>query len=182
MPRFYTKNGDDGYTGLLGEGRTPKYDPRIEAVGNLDEASAALGVARVASLAADTADILITAQRHLYHLMAEVAATPEQAARFRVIENQQVAWLEEQTDRLSSLVSLPKGFILPGDSPAGAAMALARAIVRRAERSVARLLHANTLENQYLLHYLNRLSSLCFVLELYENQAAGRSQPTLAKE
>ena len=181
MPTFYTKTGDDGYSGLLGEGRVPKFDPRLEAVGTLDEATAALGLARAACLAPQSAPRLLQAQRDLYGLMAEVAATPENAARFRSIDAGRVAWLEEQTDLISSQVEMPKDFILPGDSPAGAALALARTVVRRAERRVALLLHTGELENTELLRYLNRLSSLCFALELVENQAAGKAKPTLAK-
>ncbi|MGW8249300.1 MAG: ATP:cob(I)alamin adenosyltransferase, partial [Anaerolineales bacterium] len=78
-------------------------------------------------------------------------------------------------------VRLPEEFILPGDSQAGALLSLARTVVRRAERRVADLFHAGEIENPDLLRYLNRLSSLCFVLELLENQAAGAQDTTLAK-
>ena len=181
MTKFYTQTGDDGYTGLLGEGRLPKNAPRMEAIGDLDEATAALGMARAACQLSQTAEILLTIQRDLYQLMSEVAATPENAARFRKITAQRVSWLEEWTDSISVQVSLPKDFILPGDTLPGASLALARTIVRRAERRVAGLLHQAEIENPQLLRYLNRLSSLCFVLELQENQAAGKSLPTLAK-
>jgi cob(I)alamin adenosyltransferase len=182
MPTFYTKTGDDGYSGLLGDGRVPKFDPRLEAVGTLDEATAALGLARSGCLDARSAPLLLQVQRDLYGLMTEVAATPENAFRFRSIAAEKVTWLEQQTDLLSSQVEMPKEFILPGDSPASAALALARTIVRRAERRVAQLVHAGELENLDLLRYLNRLSSLCFALELVEIQAAGKAKPTLAKE
>jgi cob(I)alamin adenosyltransferase len=182
MTHFYTRTGDDGYTGLLGEGRVPKFHPRLEAVGALDEASAALGLARATCRSAETAQILLTAQRDLYGLMAEVAATTENAARFRHATPERVAWLETQTDNLSMRVKIPNEFIVPGDSPAGAALALARTIVRRAERHVAFLLHEKDLNNGELIQYLNRLSSICFVLELLENQLAGKSAPTLAKD
>jgi cob(I)alamin adenosyltransferase len=91
-----------------------------------------------------------------------------------------VAWLEEQTDACSRLVEMPAEFILPGDSLAGAALSLARAIIRRAERRVVELFDGQELSNPDLQRYLNRLSSLCFVLELLENRAAGH-QTTLAK-
>jgi cob(I)alamin adenosyltransferase len=182
MPGFYTRAGDDGYTGLLGEGRVPKYHPLPEAVGAIDEATAALGMARVACRGERSAGLILTVQRDLYHLMAEIAATPENAARFRKIDALRVSRLEDQTDNLGSLVELPGDFILPGDSPAGAALALGRTVVRRAERRVARLYHEQLIENPNLLRYLNRLSSLCFVLELYENQVFGVSSPTLARQ
>ncbi len=182
MTRFYTKKGDDGYTSLLGRGRVPKYDSRIESVGAVDEANAVIGLARALSKAPQTSAILLEVQRDLYHLMAEVAATPEEAFKFRKITADKVAWLESHTDDLSAKVTIPEEFIIPGDSPAGAAIDMARAIVRRAERQMAHLLHLQKLENQELLYYMNRLSSLLFVLELLENQASGIIRPTLAKK
>ncbi|HJW91777.1 MAG TPA: ATP:cob(I)alamin adenosyltransferase, partial [Anaerolineales bacterium] len=134
------------------------------------------------SRVSQTAAVLLEAQRDLYHLMAELAASPEYAARFRAIDDSRVAWLEGNTDALGALVEMPGEFIVPGDSPAGAALALARTLVRRAERRVAELLHNALLDNPYLLAYLNRLSSLCFVLELFENQSAGSGTPTIAKK
>ncbi len=178
---FYTTKGDDGTTGLIGEGRVPKYHDRMEALGALDEASAALGVARSQAAAEQTAPILIDAQRDLYKLMAEVAATPENAERFRAIDEARVHWLEQQTDALSQIVEMPREFILPGDTPGGAALSLARAIIRRAERRVVALFDNHEISNPDLQRYLNRLSSLCFVLELLENQSAGKST-SLAKE
>jgi cob(I)alamin adenosyltransferase len=181
MTEFFTRTGDDGYTGLLGEGRVPKYHPRPETVGTIDEATAALGIARSACMDDQTPALIMAAQRDLYHIMAEISATPENASRFRAIDQAKIDWLEAQIERLGTLVEVPKEFILPGDSPSGAMLSLARAIIRRAERQVAQLLHEQIIENPYLLQYLNRLSSLCFVLELLENQAFGHSKPTLAK-
>lgn len=182
MPRFYTTSGDDGLTGLLGEGRVPKFSPRLEAVGEIDEATAALGLARSMCRSERSAALLLQTQRDLYGLMAEISATPENAARFRTINAGRVAWLEEQADALSELTTVPKEFIVPGDTQAGAAIDLARTIIRRAERRVALLLHEAEIENAELLRYLNRLSSLCFVVELFETQAGGKETPTLAKE
>lgn len=178
---FYTSKGDDGTTNLLGEGRVAKYHARIEAVGTLDESTAALGLARAQCADPRSGRVLLQAQRDLYRLMAEVAASPENAEQFRFIDSTRIAWLEEQTDALSKLVEMPKEFILPGDSLAGAALSLARTIVRRAERRVVELFDSGELTNPDLQRYLNRLSSLCFVLELLENRAAGH-QTTLAKE
>jgi cob(I)alamin adenosyltransferase len=182
MPRFYTQTGDDGYTGLLGDTRTAKYDQRVETIGVIDEANAAIGVARSISQAPQTSSILLTIQRDLYHLMTEIASQPENASHFQNISNERVDWLEAQIAEIGKNVSIPDEFIVPGDSKAGAAIDLARTIIRRAERHIARLLHTNAIENRELLRYMNRLSSLCFALELLENQAAGTSHPTLAKE
>ena len=180
MP-LYTRTGDDGTTGLLGEDRVSKDHPRIEALGALDEASAALGLARASCVAPQTPPILREVQRDLYKVMAEVAATPENAAKFKGIDAARVDWLENQADTINERVSMPKEFILPGDTPSGAALSLARAVVRRAERRVTELFTLEQLSNTELLRYLNRLSSLCFVLELLENQTAGKST-SLAKE
>ncbi|NCP15454.1 cob(I)yrinic acid a,c-diamide adenosyltransferase [bacterium] len=180
MSPLFTRTGDDGTTGLLGEGRLPKSHPRLEALGSLDEASAALGLARSLCQAEQTGPLLVGVQRDLYALMAEVAATPENAAQFRSLDSGRVQWLESQAEAISALVPLPDEFILPGDSPGAAAMSLARTIVRRAERRLAGLLETGEIKNQILLQYLNRLSSLCFALELLENQQAGK-KTSLAK-
>ncbi len=182
MSSFFTRSGDDGYTGLLGEGRVPKYHPVTETVGALDEATAALGIARAACITPGIAGLLLAVQRDLYLLMAEISATPENASRFRQIDQKRVAWLEQQTEQVGLMVEMPKEFIVPGDSPSGAALALARTIVRRSERCTARLVHEGIVENIELLRYLNRLSSLCFVLELLENKTAGKNKQTLVSE
>jgi cob(I)alamin adenosyltransferase len=155
--------------------------PQPEAYGTVDEASAAMGVARAAARSERTRQLLLTAQRDLYRMMAELAATQATAAQFRSIDAARVAWLEENTDALTAEVALPKEFVVPGDSLAGAHLDLARTIVRRAERVVVHLLHDGLIENLDLVRYLNRLSSLLFVLELHENALAGIDRPTLAK-
>jgi cob(I)alamin adenosyltransferase len=182
VPPFYTRLGDDGYTGLLGAGRVPKYAPRPEAYGSIDEASAALAVARSQAGSKDTRATLVAVQRDLYHVMAEVAAAPEQAERFRKIDESRIRWLEAETEGFAARVEVPKEFVVFGDAQAGAALDLARTIVRRAERRVAWLAHHGELSNPDLLRYLNRLSSLCFVLALWEDQQAGMAGPRLAKE
>ena len=181
MSPFYTQKGDEGSTGLLGEGRVPKFDLRIEALGSLDEATASLGLVRASATTPEIAPLIVTIQRDLYKLMAEVGATPENAAKFRAIDESRVQWIETQIDLITSEVDMPHEFILPGEIPSSAAMGLARTIIRRAERRVVELYHAGGLENLFLLAYLNRLSSLCFALELLENRNAGQST-RMAKE
>jgi cob(I)alamin adenosyltransferase len=181
MNRYYSRTGDDGYTGIIGEDRLPKNHPRLEAIGTVDEASAALGMARAACQLPHTAELLLTIQRDLYNFMAEIAALPEHADRFRMIDEDRVTWIEQQIDLVSDMVALPREFTISGDSPAGAALNLARTIVRRAERRLTGLTHQGEIENPHLLHYLNRLSSLCYVLEGYENASTGKDQ-TLAKK
>lgn len=177
---FYTRKGDDGTTGLLGKGRISKHNARMEAIGTLDESSASLGLARATVRDPRCGPLLLEAQRDLYRLMAELAATPENADQFH-FDTRRVDWLEMQTDELSKFVEMPDDFIVPGDSSAGAALSLARAVVRRAERRVVELFDKKEITNPALQKYLNRLSSLLFVLELLENRAAG-IDTTLAKE
>lgn len=179
MTTYFTRKGDDGYSGLLREGRTLKSDLVFEALGTIDESSAALGVARSISNLPEAAQV-IQIQRDLYGLMGEVAASPDHANRFRVIDTARVEWLEVQTEQAASQVDLPREFIVPGDSPAGAAFDLARTVVRRAERRLVELFQRGDIQNLNILRYINRLSSLCFVLELLENKAAGVAKITRA--
>jgi cob(I)alamin adenosyltransferase len=181
MSPIYTRAGDDGTTGVLGENRLPKYHPRMETLGALDEASAALGLARSQSKIPETGNLLKDIQRDLYFMMAEVAATPENVGQFQIMAPRRVQWLESQVDAIVAMAPIPTEFILPGDTIPGAALDLARTIVRRAERHVAKLLDSGEIENRVLLLYLNRLSSLCFALEVYENAQAGKTT-SLAKE
>jgi cob(I)alamin adenosyltransferase len=176
MTKFYTQKGDDGFTGRLGKGRLPKHDLIIEAIGTIDEASAALGLARAQSEIPETVDLLLEVQRDLYHLMAELSATSENVSQFRVINEERVSWLEKIIDSISDSIEMPREFIVPGDTSPGAALSLARSIVRRAERRVAELHLAGKVENQHILPYLNRLSSLCFVLELKEYNSSNISR------
>ena len=180
MSSFYTRMGDGGTTGLLGKGRVLKSDLCIETIGCIDEAGAALGMARSISNAPD-ADMVIQVQRDLYGIMGEVAATPENRLRFRVVGGEQVAWLEAQIERISGMVEVPNQFITPGDCPAGAAFDVARTIVRRAERRLVELAARGDVENPDLQKYLNRLSSLCFVMELHEIKLAGGAKSTMMK-
>ena len=166
--------GDDGTTGLLGGGRAPKDDPRVEAYGTVDEASSALGLAR-----AMTADPRVRAmceelQRGLYALGAELGTNPESDTRFVTTGVAEVTRLEELTAELESEVTMPDGFILPGATPASGALDLARAITRRAERRCISLRRAGGLDNEQVVRWLNRLSLLLFVLGRYEEGRAGR--------
>lgn len=180
--KYYTRTGDDGYTGLLGAERVPKYAPRPEAYGTIDELSSALGLARATVHADRSREILLNVQRQLYQIMSELATTPETADQFRQASADDVAQIEQLTDALGDEIALPKAFIVPGDTVAGAALDLARTIARRAERIVARMLHQDEFDNLEVLRYLNRLSSLLFVLARHEDRVAGVTQTTLAKD
>jgi cob(I)alamin adenosyltransferase len=170
---FFTRCGDDGFTGVLGPDRVPKYDMRPEALGAVDEAQAALGLARAAGCTPRSAEILLEIERDLQALMAELAAAGQPDSQWGgSITAEHVARLESWVSEVQAEVNMPPGFVLPGDSYRGAALHLARTLVRRAERAAARLAHAGLLANVHPLRYLNRLSSLLFVLACREDQAA----------
>jgi cob(I)alamin adenosyltransferase len=179
--QFYTRAGDDGHTGLLGPERVPKYDPRPEAYGAVDEAQAALGLARASDCTARTAEIVLDIQRDLYTLMAELAASAGSPFAGSIAASH-VIQLEGWIAELETRLEMPQEFVVPGDSNPGAALHLARTVVRRAERLAVRLVHEGTLDNVQVVRYLNRLSSLLFVLALAEDQAATGTTPTRAKE
>lgn len=172
---LYTGAGDEGETGLLGGQRVPKWDLQPEAYGSLDEASSALGLARALAAQPETKDALLAAQRRLYLIMAELAtaAGVEVDPAFRTAPAD-VRHIEALTDSFGARITLGREFVLPGETAAGAALDLARTIVRRAERDTARLAHERGIGGGATLAYLNRLSSLLFVLARFDEQAQGR--------
>lgn len=174
MSSFYTGRGDQGYTDLLGA-RVPKYHDRPETYGTIDEATSHIGFARSIAQASETAAILVQVQRDLYLMMAELAFTAEMTQDRYQMRPEHLERIESQTDELAEQLDLPREFILPGDSQAGAALDVARTVVRRAERLAVRLVHSGEVENELIVAYLNRLSSLLFVLARHEDRAAGAS-------
>jgi cob(I)alamin adenosyltransferase len=180
--KFYSRRGDGGTTSLLGPERVPKYDPRPEAYGTVDEAQAALGLVRASPCTPRTGKMLLAIQRDLYLLMAELAAAGDADSPFAgSITAARVERLEGWIADLEVQVEMPRELVVPGDSRPGAALHLARTVVRRAERLAVRLADEGPLANPEVVRYLNRLSSLLFVLALYEDQAATGRGPTLAK-
>ena len=160
--------GDQGSTGVLGGKRVSKSDLIVEVLGSIDEANAVLGVARSTCRASESGEIILHIQQHLWKLMADVASamsSPEHQGR--EIGAEHIRWLEEKIEHLSSLVTVPDGFLVPGDSYPAAVLDLARTVVRRAERRLVAFAQEG-LHNPFVLQYLNRLSSLCYMLELQE--------------
>jgi cob(I)alamin adenosyltransferase len=176
MAKVTTGGGDTGYTSLLGEQRVAKYDPRPEAFGTVDEATSALGLARAQSTDDHVREIILSAQRDLYLLMAELATPAENREKvgFRVAP-ERVSWLEDVERELKAEVEIPNKFIIPGDTVVGAALDLARTIIRRAERLTARLQHQGALGETQALRYLNRLSDMVFILARYVEAKDGGS-------
>jgi cob(I)alamin adenosyltransferase len=174
--RLWTGKGDDGTTGLLYGGRTPKSSRQIEAVGSVDEAQAAIGVARAEARRGSKLDkVLVRVERELWVLMAELATGPRGRAKLvdgesRVTE-EMVRALEADTDQIGSRLALSPEFVVPGQNRPSALLDVARTVVRRAERA------AQTVppKGSHVLPYLNRLSSLLWVLA---RQAEGTALPT----
>ncbi len=182
VTKWYTSAGDDGYTGVLGRERVPKYADRPVAYGTVDELQACLGVVRAQAQEPRVCALVLRIQRDLYYMMADLATLPETATRPPWLPADRLEWLEQAVEELGAEVEMPKAFIIPGDSLAGAGLDLGRTVARRAERHVARLAHNGELRDDTPLRYLNRLSSLLFVMARIEDKAAGVEKYTLAAD
>jgi cob(I)alamin adenosyltransferase len=172
--KIYTKTGDQGMTGLLGTGRVPKDDFRIEAYGTVDELNAVLGLARAQALDS-AADALAAELQNDLFVVGSALADPSPTGPFHhAISAQHVARLETQIDALETELRPLTQFILPGGTPAAAHVHLARTVCRRAERLVVRLSRQPGEEvSRALVIYLNRLSDLLFVMARVVNHRAG---------
>jgi cob(I)alamin adenosyltransferase len=177
--RIYTAKGDAGATDLLGE-RVGKDDPRIDLLGALDESTSALGLARAHATIAAWQEFLIQAQRDLYQIMAELAFVDELRPDAYRLPADRVAWLEASIATVEATVTLPPQFVLPGDTVPGAALDVARTVVRRAERLAVALDRDGKMPNPEILRYLNRLSTLLFIVARAEDLAE-TDGPRLAK-
>ena len=175
LNRIYTRTGDDGTTALVSGERRLKCDLRVETYGTIDETNAAIGVARAAlgSGAPELAAILARIQNDLFDLGADLA-TPANAPRAGValrVQQSQVDRLEQEIDLLNAELSPLSSFVLPGGAPAAAALHLARAISRRAERLMVAL---NAIPEEKVdapaMRYVNRLSDLLFVASRWANR------------
>lgn len=170
-----TKRGDGGETDLLYGGRVSKTDPRTEAGGALDEAVSALGLARALSGEPLVRAVVDELQRALFTLGAELATDAESheklAQHFKAVSAEMTQALEAHIGALEREVHLPPSFIVPGASPASAALDVARSVLRRAERRAVALLERSMLANPEVLRYLNRASDLVFMLARYEDRA-----------
>ena len=168
LNRIYTRTGDDGSTGLVDGSRVSKASHRPVVMGSVDEANAAIGLARLhASPATDA--LLSRIQNDLFDLGADVA-TPEGIDGALRIVAAQVDWLEAQIDAANDSLAPLTSFILPAGTASASHLHLARTIVRRAERDAVA---AGDEVSALARHYLNRLSDLLFVLARVENAATG---------
>ena len=178
--RIYTKTGDDGTTGLLYGGRISKADAAAEAYGTVDEAVAALGLARALARSGDVSSLILKLQRGLFVLGADLATNPDERHRLQagvsLVDADMVAELETTIDRLVADHPLPREFVVPGANPLSAALDVARGTVRRAERRSVEMRDAGRPVNEHALRYLNRLSDLLFVMARW--QAGGAEEPS----
>ena len=173
--RIYTRKGDTGTTGLLfGGARVSKADLRTDAYGTTDEAVSALGLARAAIGAvtdrteAQLATLIVRLQRELFVVGAELATHMDRRQKLTDgvtrVTAEMVTSLEGEIDALEAGHEMPVEFVLPGETLTGAAIDMARSIVRRAERRAVALVEANELRDSQVVPYLNRLADLLFVM------------------
>lgn len=171
LNRIYTRTGDAGSTRLATGEPVSKADRRVEAYGAVDEANACIGLARVHT-AGDLDAILARVQNELFDLGADLStpAAPDEApgGKLRILDTQ-VARLEREIDQLNAELPPLASFVLPGGTPAAAALHLARTVCRRAEREAVRLADAGEAVGGPALRYLNRLSDLLFVAARFAN-------------
>jgi cob(I)alamin adenosyltransferase len=173
LNRIYTRTGDQGTTALAAGGRRPKHDLRIEAFGTVDETNACLGLVRIHTAGHEIDPMLGRIQNDLFDLGADLATVdtdkplPYEPLR---ITQEQVDRLEREIDQLNGELSVLRSFVLPGGTPAAAALHLARTVCRRAERHVVELTERpGEKVSPEAVKYLNRLSDFLFVASRYVN-------------
>jgi cob(I)alamin adenosyltransferase len=169
-PPISTRGGDDGTTTLLGGGRISKHDARIIVLGDVDEASSSIGLARAES-EGDMVELLIGLQRLLYRVMGDVAMPEEENA----VGQSDLAYLDAALEEWRDRTELPNEFVVPGETRLGALLDVSRSVVRRAERSLAAAGYAEAHPDAFKA--VNRLSDVLFVVA---RNADGRS--SLSKE
>lgn len=176
LSKIYTRSGDDGTTGLATGGRLPKHHLRIAAFGTVDETNACVGLVRLHTATGDLRDLdamLARIQNDLFDLGADLATPqagkPGKGEPLRV-SAEQVARLEAEIDELNADLQPLRSFVLPGGTPAGAMLHLARTVARRAERLMVELASgAGEQVGKEALQYINRLSDFFFVASRHAN-------------
>ncbi|MEU8201628.1 cob(I)yrinic acid a,c-diamide adenosyltransferase [Streptosporangium sp. NPDC049046] len=167
LSKIYTRTGDDGTTALGDMSRTRKTDPRLAAYADVEEANAAIGVALAAgTLEADVTAVLSRIQNELFDVGADLCAPVVENPEFPPlrVEPSYIDWLEARCDEFNERLTPLRSFILPGGTPAVAALHVARTVVRRAERTTWSAMEAHDDVNPLTAKYLNRLSDLMFIL------------------
>jgi cob(I)alamin adenosyltransferase len=160
--KIYTKTGDDGTTGLIGNKRVRKSNLRIASYGQVDELNASIGIVLSSKLGKDIRDLLTRVQNDLFVVGADLA-NPNLDNKSNRVTSEMVLFLEKEIDRLEENLSPITFFILPGGDMVASQVHLARAICRRAEIDVVKLSEVDKINNECLV-YMNRLSDLLFVV------------------
>ena len=172
LDKIYTRGGDEGETSLGDGARVAKSSLRVAALGEVDEANSAIGIARLHVAVAED-DLLARVQNDLFDLGADLCVPIKEGDAALRVAPAQVEWLEARIDQLNAELPPLTSFVLPGGTPGAAHLHSARAVVRRAERAVVHLLEApDERVNRLVLVYLNRLSDLLFVLARVAGGAA----------
>ena len=179
--KIYTRTGDGGETGLFGGGRVPKDHPRVHAYGEIDELNSAIGVAR-AALPTDFHDgLLETIQRDLFAIGGQLATPVPDRVREALekarLSPERITDFERAIDEADKELAPLRAFVLPAGTAKAASLHLARAVCRRAERSVIALSHGAMVPDFFVI-YLNRLSDLLFTLARLANHRAGAGDVT----
>ena len=179
LNRIYTRTGDDGTTALGTGERRPKCDLRIAAYGTIDEVNAGIGLARLHTANDQRIDAMLARiQNDLFDLGADLCSPDKGKGpggeRLAIVDSQ-VTRLEQEIDALNANLSPLRSFVLPGGTPAAAALHLARTICRRAERLIVELSHRpDESVSQAVIKYVNRLSDFLFVASRYVNDNGAR--------
>jgi cob(I)alamin adenosyltransferase len=182
VTRIYTRTGDNGTTGLIGGGRVSKDSPFMEACGTLDELNAFLGVLRSKNPESRIDNVLFFIQDDLFSLGAALASSGQSSPISVEISNAMVVKLEREIVSFEALLQPLRQFILPGGAVIASELHLARAVARRAERCCVTLSKTVSIDS-HILHYLNRLSDLLFVMARFANasQSVSELHPTFGQ-
>jgi cob(I)alamin adenosyltransferase len=178
MTSIATRTGDDGNTSLFGGSRVAKDNARVEAYGNVDELNCWIGLVRAGRLEPGCDRVLVQVQNQLFQLGAELATRREgnpNAAKIAPFGDAPLGVLDRAVDEIEAALPRLDAFILPGGSPAAAALHVARAVCRRAERSVVTLAHEERIPAA-AIRYLNRLSDVLFLMARRQNAHDGGTE------
>ncbi|MDP3970843.1 MAG: cob(I)yrinic acid a,c-diamide adenosyltransferase [bacterium] len=181
--KIYTRKGDDGSTSLYGGRCTQKNEPRVETYGTLDELNSMIGAAQALlpqdiDLPFELKPLLEIIQKDIFIIGTHIASHPDVEKKLKSLPEFRpdgITWLEDAIDKIDDNLAPLKSFILPGGSPAGSMLHVARTVCRRAERRVVALAEKEQVD-PYIMQYLNRLSDFLFDLARLVNQAEGKQE------
>lgn len=175
--KIYTRTGDKGQTSLIGGTRVPKFHPRIEVYGTIDELNSWIGLIRDQDIDAHFKDVLLEIQDRLFTAESIIALDPgaETTVRLPELHERDITFLEKEIDLMNESLPELRSFILPGGHPFVSYCHIARCVCRRAERNTIRLARSQPVEEK-VIQYLNRLSDFLFVLARRLGKDVGSSE------